>query len=446
MAVLINKAMIEIPPRFAGMPSVHPDIDKTLTTWERAQGLAADVEAYGRWMLEEVQRRVGHIYPAVTGPDGEELAPIAWIWARTVASPDPSWPGHVPLVASWTLSTRPGKPKVWIEPVIDRDTLSISYEIREGGEPSQERTVERGNGRCIATGAAIPAAYIKSAGVSGRMGSQLIAIVAKGSRGKRYCPPAVDAMDASLCDLPVVRPSGAMSDHPQYMGTPRYGIDEWWKLFTARQLVALTTFSDLLATVRDRVRADASAAGMAADATPLRDGGTGACAYADAIVTYLSLAVDRLADRNSNLCSWDSSRQHARNVFARQAIPMAWNFTENNPIGSSSGSWSNCVSGVARAIEHLPASLQGEAIQGDARARVLASVGAVVSTDPPYYDNVPYADISDFFYVWMRKNLSRVWPHEFSTITTPKAEELVADNYRIGSKHRGRGVLRVGNG
>ena len=179
--------------------------------------------------------------------------------------------------------------------------------------------------------------------------------------------------------------------------------------------------------------ADAGAAGMAADGVPLRDGGVGVAAYAEAVITYLAFAIDRLADRNSNICSWDSSRQHARNVFARQAIQMTWDFTENNPVGSSSGSWSNCVAGLVKVVRQLPASTHGEAVQRDARARVGQYNGAGISTDPPYYDNVPYADISDFFYVWMRKNLSTVWPDEFSTLVTPKAEELVADNVRAGS-------------
>ena len=180
MAVVINKAMIEIPPRFAGMPPVHPDIERDLTTWDRAQGLAADVEAYGRWMRDEANRRIGHLYPDATGPNGEKLTPIAWIWARTVKSPDPSWSGHVPLVASWTLAKKPGKPKAWIQPIIDRNAQTISYEIREGGEPTHERTCSGGNANCIATGAAISASYIKSESRAGRMGHQLMAVVVKG--------------------------------------------------------------------------------------------------------------------------------------------------------------------------------------------------------------------------------------------------------------------------
>ena len=445
VAVLINKAMIEIPPRFAGMPPVHPDIDKTLTTWERAQGLAADVEAYGQWMRDEAKRRIGHLYPDATGPDGEKLTPIAWIWARTVESPDPSWSGHVPLVASWTLSKKPGKPKVWIEPMIDRDAMTISYAIRTGGEPSHDRTVSRGNGTCIATGAAIPPAYIKSEGVAGRMGSQLMAIVADGPAGRVYLPPTQLASSVADCETPVRLPTGAVTANSRYMLPPPYGLDEWWKLFTPRQLVALTTFSDLLGEVAQQVRADAAAAGMDAAGPRLRDGGAGAAAYADAVVTYLAFAVDRMADRNSTVCSWDSSRQHARNVFARQAIPMTWDFTENNPLASSSGSWTNCVSGIAKAVEHIPAeTVGGVVVQRDARVRVQESIGAVISTDPPYYDNVPYADISDFFFVWLRMNLFHEWPDEFSTLVTPKADELVADNVRAGSKEQAERFFESG--
>ena len=211
VAVLINKAMIEIPPRFAGTPPVHPDIDTTLTTWERAQGLAADVEAYGRWMRYEAQRRIGHLYPDAIGPDGEKLTPIAWKWARTVESPDPSWSGHVPLVASWMLVNRPGKPKIWIEPIVDRDAMTINYAIREGGEPSHSKTVERGNGTCIATGAAIPAAYVKAEGVSGRMGNRLMAVVANGSAGRVYRSPTENDERAAHCELPEWLPTGSHS-------------------------------------------------------------------------------------------------------------------------------------------------------------------------------------------------------------------------------------------
>ena len=436
VAVLINKAMIEIPPRFAGLPPVHPGIDIGLTTWTRAQGLAADVGAYGRWMRDEAERRIGHLYPDATGSDGQKLTPIAWIWARTVESPDPSWSGHVPLVASWTLAKRPGKPKVWIEPIIDCQAMTITYEIRHGGEPTRGRTVSRGNGTCIATGAAIPAMYVKEAGVSGEMGSQLMTIAAEGVAGRAYCRPTDQDSAAAETELPRDLPVGAIARNPRYMLPPSYGLDEWWKLFTPRQLVALTTFSELLDEVAEQARQDASAAGLATDGPRLHDGGGGATAYADAVVTYLAFAIDKLADLGNTLVGWEPIAQCPRHLFGRQAIPMIWDYAEANPFSNSSGSFITCLKGTINGLTSIGAVLGSEAqvTQVDASAHVEIQRHAVVSTDPPYYDNVPYADISDFFYVWMRKNLSQVWPVEFSTLATPKAEELVADSVRAGSR------------
>ncbi len=227
-----------------------------------------------------------------------------------------------------------------------------------------------------------------------------------------------------------------------------YGLDEWWKLFTLRQLAALTTFSDLLAEVAGRVRADAAArqavdggggadaaAGLASDGVRLRDGGRGADAYADAVVTYLAFVIDKCADYWSTICTWHNSRELIRNTFGRQAIPMTWDFAECNPFSSSTGNWMAMVDWVIKAIAYVPAAVVGgDAVQRDVRARVRESIDCVISTDPPYYDNISYADLSDFFYVWMRRNLSDVWPDDCSTLLTPKAEELIANRYRAGSK------------
>ena len=453
VAVLINKAMIEIPPRFAGRPPVHTGIDTALTTWDRAQGLAADVEAYGRWMRDEAERRIGHLYPDATGPNGEKLTPIAWIWARTVESPDPAWSGHVPLVASWTLAKKSDKPTVWIEPIIDREAQTFSYEVREGDEPTFERTVQRGNGVCIATGSTISGDYIKAQSRTGRMGQQLLAVVAEGDRGRQYCAPLETDKQLALTEQPPWRPDGRNPERLTGGTVYVYGLDEWWKLFTSRQLIALTTFSDLLSEVRELVREDALSAGISDDATRLRDGGSGVTAYADAVVTYLAFAVDKCADYWSTLCTWNNSRELIRNTFGRQAIPMTWDFAECNPFSSSTGNWMAMVDWVRKALEHLPASVSGEAVQRDARARVRECAvhpavagwphdgessggvrGAAISTDPPYYDNISYADLSDFFFVWLRRNLADVWPDECATLLTPKADELIANRYRAGSR------------
>ena len=434
VAVLIQKAKIDIPCRFADRRPVHPDADVALTTWRGAQGLAADVDAYGMWMRQEAERRIGRVYPAARGRDGEELVPVAWLWARTVESPDPAWSGHVPLVKSWLLVNKPAKRKVWIDPIIDRETQTISYRIRTGDEPTQEGTAKGGNGTCIATGAAIPSVYIKSEACAGRMGQQLMAIVAEAQRGRTYCTPSEADESAAASAEPAWRPQEALPSKGLGFRVQPYGLDEWSKLFTPRQLTALTTFSDLLLDVRENVLKDAHAAGLDRDGTRLRDGGAGAEAYADAVVTYLAFVVDKCADYWSTICTWQSTGEKMGHTFGRQAIPMSWDFGETNPFSSSAGNWAAMVRFVCKALDHLPASVPGRAVQRDARARVRECVGAAVSTDPPYYDNIGYADLSDFFYVWLRRNLAEIWPDECATLLSPKSDELIADPDR----HSGR--------
>lgn len=443
--VLIQKAMIEIPPRFAGKAPVHPGIDGGLSTWERAQGLAADIEAYGKWMRSEAEARIGHLYPNAIGSAGESLTPIAWIWARTVESPDPTWKGHVPLVASWELRKRAGKPTIWVEPIIDRESQSIRYEIREGGTPALDRTVDRGGGRCIATGATMPYSYIRPEFQGGRMGQHLLAVVAEGARGRSYFAATEAQISAATVAVPDRTVAGDIFDWPGRTNVVRYGMSQWEDLFSPRQLVALTTFSDLLGEVRQRVREDALKAGLGDRGERLRDGGSDATAYADAVVTYLAFAVDKCADYWSTICSWHNSGEKMRNTFGRQAIPMTWDFAECNPFSSSTGNWMAMVDWVRKSVEHLPAgSPPGEAVQRDARARVREVGTVAVSTDPPYYDNISYADLSDFFFVWLRRNLSDVWPDECATLLTPKTEELIANPYRAGSKKKAESHFESG--
>ncbi len=444
VAVLIERAMLEIPHRFADRPPVHPEAQNPLGSWTAVQGLAADVQAYGEWMRAEAESRIGNHYPDAALPDGTTATPIAWIWARTVKSPDPSWPGHVPLVKSWVLSKKPGRATVWVEPVVDTDAQTIRYRIREGGEPPRG-TVDGANGVCLATGAPIPASYIKEEGSAGRMDSDLLAVVAESRHGRVYVDPDPTAQAAAerTPDAPW-HPSGAMSDHPQYMGTPRYGLDEWWKLFTPRQLLALTTFSDLLLDVRNKIEADAISAGLSAGGPRLRDGGSAVTAYADAIVTYLAFVIDKCADYWSSTCSWHNSKELIRNTFGRQAIPMTWDFAETNPFSSSTGNWLAMVEWVSRVINWLPAVSEASTAQRDARARIVEVGECLVCTDPPYYDNVPYSDLSDFFFVWLRRNLADVWPDECATLLSPKSEELVANQYRSGSKEAARKHFELG--
>ncbi len=436
MAVLIQKAMIEIPPRFAGLPPVHPDLRNEMATWERAQGLAADVEAYGHWMRDEAERRIGHLYPDATGPNGEKLTPIAWIWARTVESPDPAWKGHVPLVSSWVLRNKSGKPKVWVEPSADIYSQTVSYEIREGTEPGISPTVKRGIGTCMATGAAIPNDYIKAEGRAGRMGAQLMAVLAEGvPRGRVYLRTTPEHSAAADVDCELIL--GAMPEVALGFRTQAYGMDDWEDLFTPRQLSVLTTFSDLLTDARELVKGHAAAAGMPTDEVRLPDGGRGAAAYADAVVTYLAFNINRCAARWTHLAVLNSVRETIEHLFRLNAIQMNWAYAEANPFSSSTGNWLSMLGQLVKAIEHLPVTASGsEVAQDDARTKVRENPGGVVSTDPPYYDNVPFADLSDFFYVWLRRTLGDVWPDECAYILTPKTDEIIANRYRAGSTEK----------
>ena len=284
-----------------------------------------------------------------------------------------------------------------------------------------------GQGVCLATGAAIPASYIKAESSAGRMGQELLAVVAEGLAGREYYAPGTSGATLVMDESPGWRPDAPLPAKGLGFRVQPYGLDEWWKLFTSRQLVALTTFSDLLADVWKTVQDDAISGGLEDDGIRLVDEGSAATAYADAIVTYLAFAVDKCADYWSTICTWHNSGEKMRNTFGRQAIPMTWDFAECNPFSTSTGNWMAMVDWVRKALDHLPASLAGEVAQRDARARVGECDGAVVSTDPPYYDNVGYADLSDFFFVWLRRNLAEAWPDECATLLTPKSDEIIAD-------------------
>ena len=435
VAVLISKGLVEIPPLFAGLPPINPEAraGSGLKTWERAQGLAEDIRFYGEWMRDRAFSRIGHLYPKVALPardGGGEAKVVAWLWARTIKSPDPSWNGHVPLVNSWVLrKAKKNKPLLWAEPVVDRDTQTVSYRIREGGEPLKG-TLARTEATCIATGAPIPRDLIKSDALAGGMDSELIAVVAEGRRGRAYLPPIA----VPEVDRPWNVPSVKLSTNSRHMSTPSYGLTTTDLLFTDRQLVALSTFSELLREVRSAVVGQAQIAGLADNGIPLRNGGSGVAAYADAVVTYLAFIIDRCADIWASLISWQPGGEKIGHVFERQAVSMVWNYAEANPFSSYRGNWNGQASLVVKALGRLPITGSGTVLQLDALTQLDALVSSVVCTDPPYYDNVPYADISDFFYVWLRHNLREIWPEETATLLTPKAEELIADPERAGSK------------
>lgn len=435
VAVLINKALIEIPTKFAGRAPVFPGAEGTRNSWTKATGLAEDVRRYGEWMRDEAKRRIGHLYPKAALPDGTTANVIAWIWARTVTCPNPACGIEMPLVRSWWLGKKKGKEAYVIPTVADgRVSYDIGRDPRSAPTKEADGTVSgRTGATCIGCRSAVPVAYIRSEGEAGRLGSHLLATVAEGSRMRLYVAPDDEQRSASLIDRPRDVPSGALADNPRWFSPPAYGLTQFSDLFTNRQLTALTTFSDLVGEARERVLQDAVASGLP-EGDRLEEGGTDAAAYADSVATYLGFVVSRLTDYTSSITTWASNPQMEilRNVFARQAIPMAWDFAEGNPFAASSGGLHIMIRAVTRAIEKTPAQTPAIATQSDASTRDYA--GLVVSTDPPYYDNIGYSDLSDFFYVWLRRSLREIHPDLLSTMLVPKAEELVANPYRHGGK------------
>ena len=450
VAVLINKAMIEIPPKFAGKSPVNPDaqhqkaqMDKS---WKGAQGLAEDVRYYGQWMRDEAEKRIGHLYPKIevtaamvqVRPDlekyiGQKLTVIAWLWARTVKSPNPAFADvDVPLASTFMLSTKVGK-EAYVEPVIENGSYRFTVMMgkpRDAEETKNGTKLSRGaNFKCLMSGTPMAGDYIKAEGKAGRMGARLMAIVAEGQRGRVYLAPTPEYELEALEAKPDWKPEMTISGSTQYLGVKPYGIDRFDQIFTNRQLVALTTFSDLVSEASERISTDALAAGLSEDGKPLAEGGTGAAAYADAVRVYLAFAVDKCSDYWSGICSWNSPGEKMRNTFGRQAIPMTWDYAEANPMCDSSGNWMAMVNWTWKALATVPASAGGIAGQSDAQSQSI-SYGKLVSTDPPYYDNIPYADLSDFFYVWLRRSLRPVYPDLFTTLAVPKTEELVAFAYR----------------
>ncbi len=431
LAVLINKALIEIPPKFTGWSPVFPGVAEEQSSWLRAEGLAADVQHYGQWLRDEAEKRIGHLYPKVTAPGGTEHTVIAWKWARTVISPNPANPIETPLVNSWWLSKKKGK-EAWVKAtVVDGQ---VQYEVQhnaDGPKGDADGTVNRRGAVSIADGTPIDLSYIRAESRAGRMGAHLIAVVADGGKGRVYVSPNEKHTSVAQVPRPDDLPVSELPEKALSFRVQVYGFKQWVDLFTNRQLVALSTLSDLVSEVHGKVLEDALAAGISAGKS-LEEGGVGAEAYADAVATYLGLAVSRATDRSSSLCSWDSSRDSVRNVFGRQAIPMVWDYAEANLFSNSSGNFLGQVEWISKAIGKAPAKSAGEAVQISAMSRDYADL--VVSTDPPYYDNIGYADLSDFFYVWLRKSLRTIHHSVVGTMLTPKADELVANPYRHGGK------------
>jgi putative DNA methylase len=417
VAVLITKALIEIPPKFAGRPPVNPDAKSKMTgkgMWAGARGLADDVRYYGQWMRDRAFERIGHLYPRVKLPKergGGEATVIAWLWARTVLCPNPACGARMPLVRSFALSTRAGR-KVWVDPKVDHSTKTVQFNVRSGDGTPPQGTRQRGVSRCLFCGNPINDGQLREQSRNYGLDPIPLAIVADGPTGRLYLPSDAD-YSSGLVVPPTPWLDQRLPDNARWFSPPGYGLTTYRDIFTPRQLLALTTFGGL---VNEAIR------------QMNHDGAT--AEYAAAVATYLGLAVDRMSDYNSGICSWHSGRDTIRNTFARQAIPMIWDMAEVNPLSESTGNFLGALTWIEKVVADLPASGIAHVRQLDAAEQ--NACGRVFSTDPPYYDNIGYADLSDFFYVWLRRSVGELYPELFSTLLVPKKQELIADPCRFG--------------
>jgi putative DNA methylase len=439
VAVLINKALIEIPPTYAGQPPVFPNAAQgALQHWPRTTGLAEDVRRYGHWMRDEAEKQIGHLYPKASLPDGSSANVIAWIWTRTVTCPNPACRAEIPLASTWWLSKKKDRP-TWIQPVVHGKRVDFEIRIDRAGPPYPPKQGRGARFTCLVCHDATTAAYVKSEAMAGRMGARLLSVVAEGNRQRIYLPPTDDHAKAADVVRPDNVPEELLAIDPRAIWCVSYGLTRFAKLFTNRQLVALTTFSDLVGEARDRVAVDAKESGFPPEAAE---------SYASAVALYLAFLVSNVADDLSSP-SWRSSHGTGatRSTFARQALPMVWDFAEANPFAGAAGDLGSASRAVTDVLLRLVAGKMSLVRQGDAQS--INTRGMAVTTDPPYYDNIGYADLSDYFYVWLRRSLAGTYSDITATMLTPKSEELVATPYRFGGskkkaeEHFERGFVRT---
>jgi putative DNA methylase len=463
VAVLINKAMIEIPPKFAGMPPVNPaaraEMQLMKREWKGAQGLAEDVRYYGKWMRDEAEKRIGHLYPKVEvtaemakeRPDlkkyvGEKLTVIAWLWARTVKCPNPACSCDMPLISSLVLSAKPGH-EWYLKPITIEKNISFDVQSTiPTNIPDPKKGYKRGVSgifECVFCGTVTTRDYVAQQANELGLGSIQTAVVAEGKNSRVYLPAKVSPIPENI---PSVNLSGLdveLAANPRDVWCRNFGLLTPKDLFTSRQLVALTTFSDLVLEVFEIIKKDAVSANLNHDEKKLNEGGFGAIAYADAVSVYLAFAVDKGANYWSSLCAWHQTRDGIVSTFGRQVLPMVWDFAEANPFSGSSGNWDLGIEQSSKMLMALGFWMQGIVEQSDAQRQNISTF-KVVSTDPPYYDNIGYADLSDFFYVWLRRSLKTTFPELFATLAVPKAEELIATPYRHTSKQKAESFFLIG--
>ena len=443
LPVLITKALIELPQPFHNRKPVNPNADplgmfvnghkKTeRASWRGTAGLADDIRYYGKWMREEAYKRIGHLYPKAQLRNSDAATVVAWLWAQTVACANPACGIQMPLMTTFQLSEQKNN-KHWTKPIVDQKSKTITWSVQTNAEgvPLAE-TVNRNGARCIACGSPVKLSYVREQAKSGKMKEVLIAIVAEGDRKKFFLAPSEEHLQVALSAEPMSKPGGRLPDRALGFAVQNYGFTEWHRLFTNRQIMALNTFGELLPEVRHQI---------------VQDGAESE--YANAVCTYLTLAIGRSAERGCKASWWQPAGDKTRPVFARQAIQMTWSFVEANPFSNSTPKWIAHVEWVAKVIENLPSSVtSGVVHQADAATTTYANDAPVIITDPPYYDNIGYADLSDFFYVWMRPWLRGIYPKLFAGIMTPKSEEITASPRFENAPHHfetllGKSLLRM---
>lgn len=437
VAVLITKALIEIPPKFAGQPPVNPEAQgkwEHSGSWPGATGLAEDVRYYGKWMRDEAEKRIGYLYPKAKLPDGGEATVIAWIWVRTVKCPNPACGCQMPLSSKFVLSTKPGK-QVWIEPLVDENTKTIRFTVKTGTGKPPEGTVGKRGAICLCCNTPVPLDHVRAEGKANRMGSQMMAIVADDKKGRVYLPPTPEQEAVARQATPDWTPNTNLPEQALGFRVQGYGMTTHSDLFTNRQLVALTTFCDLVHECKDKMSEDSLNVGLDAEK---------AMARSSAVDTYIGLVLSRLADYWSSLNSWQAANQQMSHTFARQAIAMVWDYVEGNPFNGRGGSFDNLFDWTMQAVPSLRCGEMGICNQTEATEAASRANGYLFSTDPPYYDNVPYADLSDFFYVWLRHSLGEIYPDLFGTMLVPKTQELIAEPFRHGGKDASRQFFEDG--
>lgn len=449
--VTIAKTLLEIVPRFLHVQPVNPQSRQGALVGgpQPGEGFTADIEYYAARVLETSRSKVGQFFPkyAVTAeqaagrPDlrrfvGKTLTPLGWLSARTVRCSNPACGFDIPLVGSFWLSQKQGR-RYWLEPVADDSRKRIAFRIGHGSGSAPPPTKMPGTGatfKCPACGELSGDRYLEEQGRAGRIGRQLMCVIADGGRsvGRVYLPPREDDERAGRSAMPEWIPDVPIPDYSQAMPTITHGVSTWADMFTPRQLLVLDTLAQAIRELRDAVERDAAEAGMEDDGRPLPEGGKGARAYADAITTFLGMALGKQANRTSAFCFWHTTGEKVEQPFAQQGIQKSWDFVESNPFGDSSGSWIKAVEYPLKVVKETYSRISpAHVFQADAANVTIPRERIMVITDPPYYDNVGYADLSDFFYIWLRRALPDVYPTLFGTVLTPKAHELAAVKHRF---------------